>query len=158
MNGVPAARGAMSGQSTGRRGGGFLGIGVAVWLLVAGTAGAEAPAAARLVAADAAIYAELGRPGAAIDRVTDERFRRMLDAVPGYADALKRDDVRHLRAVVDFVANTLGTTAEKGLRDLTGGGIVLAVEGSKAPERVFVVVTPGDPAFLARALSKLLQG
>ena len=59
---------------------------------------------------------------------------------------------------VDFVAGKLDTTWDKGLRDLAGGGAVLAVEGKpgQAPS-VFLIVTPRDAAFLKRALKTLVD-
>jgi hypothetical protein len=126
-------------------------------LAVAGSARAEAPRVARLVAPDALFYAEVGRPGQVLDRVTDERLQAVLEAAPGYRDALKREGFVQFRQVVDVVAQQLGTTWDKGLRDLTGGGVVLAVEGKDKPERVFLLVTPGDADFLKRAHAKLLE-
>jgi hypothetical protein len=126
-------------------------------VLAAGTARAESPPAARLVGPDAVFYAEINRPGTLLDRAADERVQAALEAVPGYKAALQKSDYRQFRAVVDFVAGALGTTWEDGLRDLTGGGVALAIEGREKPERVFLVVYPRDAAFLDRAHAKLLE-
>ncbi|MEO6811908.1 MAG: hypothetical protein ABI353_22595, partial [Isosphaeraceae bacterium] len=43
---------------------------------------------------------------------------------------------------------------EQGVRDLTGGGLIFAVE---ANDRAFLVVTPSDPEFLTRAHDRILE-
>jgi hypothetical protein len=139
-----------------RSGGGWAGwlvVGVAATLV--GGARAEPPRAARLVGADAVVYAEVIRPTALIERVADEHFQETLAAIPGYAEALKGQNYRDFRAQVDFIAGLLGTTWEQGLGDLAGGGVAFAVEEG-TPTRAYLVVTPRDPDFLARAHAKLL--
>ncbi|HEX8203013.1 MAG TPA: hypothetical protein VF590_21230, partial [Isosphaeraceae bacterium] len=133
------------------------------WLLAIGGAAmlaagarAEPPRPARLVGADAVIYAELLRPADLIDRATGPRLQEALAAIPGAAEALNGQAYLDFRAKVDFVAGLLGTTWEQGLADAAGGGVVVAVEEG-TPPRVYVVVTPRDPEFLARAHAKLLE-
>src|SRR4051794_7691575 len=81
----------------------------------------DGPRGARWVGADAAIYLEVTHPDTLVDRLTGDQFQRLLDAVPGYEQALRGNDYRKFRAVVDLVASNLGTTWEQGLRDLAGG-------------------------------------
>ena len=132
-------------------------VGVMTLAVLVATARAEPPRTARLVAPDAVFYAEVGRPGQVLDRLADARLQAVLEAAPGYRDALKKEQVVQLRQVVQVVAQQLGTTAEQGLRDLTGGGIVLAVEGKDKPDRVALLVTPADATFPERAHAKVLE-
>lgn len=131
-------------------------LAIGITATIAGGTRAEAPGGARLVGSEAVIYAELVQPTALIDRVTGEGFQKRLAAVPGYTQALQQKDYRNFRALVDFVAGALGTTWEQGLGELAGGGVVFAVEEG-TPTRVYVIVTPRDPAFLARAHAKVLE-
>src|SRR5437868_5420251 len=59
-------------------------FGVAAAVGLAATARAEGPRGSRLVGPEAVIYAESSHPDAVIDRVTGERFRALLAAIPGY--------------------------------------------------------------------------
>jgi len=136
------------------------------WLLAAmfalvggsGAAAAEAPRAARWVAADAVAYLEVTRPASVLDRVSDERFQELLGAIPGYDRYRNNNEYQKFREVVEFVSRELGTTSDKGLRDLTGGGIVLAVEVRQAQTpRLFAFATPQDAEFLSRAHATLLR-
>jgi hypothetical protein len=139
------------------------GIGVAAAALAVASAGARAgdpadvPEAARWVSADAVVYLELPRPAALVERLTDERLRGPLQAIPPVKAALEKEQFRKLAEVADAVARKLGTTREKALRDLTGGGGVFAVEaGQQGPPGAFLVVTPTDPALLAKANDALI--
>jgi hypothetical protein len=133
-------------------------VGWGCWLLIPAFALAESPGSSRWVAEDAAIYLEVARPAELLDRIHGESFQKLLGAIPAYARYLKSDDYRKARAVVDFVADKLDTTWDKGLRDLAGGGMVFAVEGEPGkPPRVILSVTPRDAAFLTRATSTLLD-
>ncbi len=130
----------------------------AVWILiglVGASARADGPDPSRLVGKDAFLYAEVSRPEALFDRVLSERVGRLLKAVPGYDKLLDRPELGHVKAVVEVVTTQLGTSPEKAARDLLGGGVVLAVEGEKAPERVFLIVSPRDLGFLEKAHDKL---
>lgn len=51
-------------------------------------------------------------------------------------------------------AKGLGTTPEQGLRDLTGGDLIFAIEGE---DRAFLIVTPSDREFLVRAHERILE-
>jgi hypothetical protein len=131
--------------------------GFALWG-AAGASGAEVPRAARWVADDAAIYLEILRPQAVFDRLSEAPYQTLLRAVPGFRKYLESDDYRQLRAVVDMVARGVDTTAEQGVRDLTAGGLVLAVEGRPGePVRTILIVTPSDPNLLERAHAKLCE-
>jgi hypothetical protein len=123
-----------------------------------GMANADPVHPSRWVGQDTALYLEIPKPGAVLDRVTSESFQQALNGVPQYRRYLNSPGYKTARAVVDVVAGKLGTTWEKGLRDLTGAGVVLAADGAagKAP-RVTLFVTPADPAFLARATDTLLE-
>jgi len=130
------------------------------WVVIAWAATpgvrAEVPAAAKLVGPEAVAYAEIARPAELIDRLTGDRVRSLLDATPAFAEAMKQDDFRKFRAVVDLVAAKLGTTWPRAARDLTGGGLVLAAEGEKA-DRVTLIATPAAPDVMARAHATLLE-
>jgi len=130
------------------------------WVVVAGAATAaaraEVPAAAKLVGPEAVVYLEVGRPSELIDRLTGDRFGALLDATPAFAEALRKDDFRKFRAVVDLVAAKLGTTWPQTARDLTGGGLILAAGGEKA-ERVVLIATPTNPDLLTKAYAALLD-
>ena len=131
-----------------------------VWLVVAGAAtaaaGADVPAAAKLIGADAAVYVEVARPAELIDRLTGDRVGALLAESPEFAKATQTEGFKQFRAVVDVVAGKLGTTWQQAARDLTGGGLVLAAEGEKA-DRVVLIATPSDPALLAKAHATLLD-
>ena len=114
------------------------------------------PPAAKLVGPEAVIYAEVARPAELIDRLTGDRVKALLDATPAFAEAMKREDIRNLRAAVDLVVAKLGTTWPQAARDLTGGGLVLAAEGEKA-DRIVLIATPTDPDLLAKAHATLLE-
>lgn len=107
------------------------------------------------VGPNAAIYLEVPEPGVLLDRLMDPKTRSMLDGIPQYRKFLGSPDYQKAMAGVDFISTLLDTTWEKGLRDLAGGGIVLAIEAT-SPPRMTLVVTPKDPAFLAKAHGKLV--
>ena len=91
------------------------------------------------------------RPGGLLDRLPSEP-RPAACSRPSRAtgSALASDRRTAARAVVDAVAGKLGTTRDKALRDLTGGGIVLAVEGRRRRAGSFLIVTPTRPGLPAR--------
>jgi hypothetical protein len=116
------------------------------------------PEVARWLAGDAIAYFELARPDVLIDRIKDPRIQDFLTVAPGYRRFVEGPSYAQLRAVIDLVANRLGTTWEAGLRDLTAGGIVAAVEADGAPEpRIYLVITPRDAGLLERASRVLLE-
>lgn len=130
-------------------------FGLVLVLAVSTAARAEAPHPARWIGADAALYLEVSRPSQLLDRVLDDQFQKALRAIPGYSRALQGGSFDKARAVVETIAGQLDTTWAQGLRDLTGGGVVLAIEGS--PPRMVAIVTPSDPALLTRANDTLLE-
>ena len=111
----------------------------------------------RWVGPEAFVYAESTRPEIFLDHAQSDRLGQLLKAVPSYQTALAKPEVLAARGVAAIVAAGLGTTWEKGLRDLTGGGIVLAIEGTKGPERAFLVVTPKDLILLEKTHARLLD-
>ena len=117
----------------------------------------DEPKGVRWVGPEVLLYAESTRPEMAFDRAMSDRVGHLLDGVPAYKAALAKPEVLAGRGVAAIVAAGLGTTWQKGLRDLTGGGIVAAVEGTKGPERIFVVVTPKDASLLERTHARLLE-
>jgi hypothetical protein len=130
----------------------------ALLLVWCGVAIAEPPQAARWISADEMlVYVEIGRPESLIDNLTSERLQSLLKAVPAYEKALQGERYKQGREVAEFLANALETTPEKGLRDLAGGSLVLAVEGQAGPERAYLIVTPKDAAFLEKAHAKLVE-
>jgi hypothetical protein len=127
-------------------------------LAIAATARAEPPRGARWVGADATLYLEVTRPSAVLDQVLGEPFRAVAGAVPGVDKYAENNTFRTLQAAADVVVGRLDTTRDKALRDLTGGGIVLAVEAPRGERpRGFVVITPTDPAPMLRALDALIE-
>ncbi len=133
----------------------FLGLGFA--LLSTFGVRADDPKGMRWVGPEALIYAESSRFETIFDRAMSPRVGGLLEAVPGYKAALARPDVIGGRAMAAIIAAGLGTTWEKGLRDITGGGVVFAVEGAKGPERILLVVTPKDAALLEKTHERLLD-
>jgi hypothetical protein len=105
------------------------------------------------IAADAVAYFELPRPGLLIDRLGDPRLQGYLKVVPPSRDFLDSPNFGQARAVVNLIASRLDTTWDRGLRDLTGGGIAAAVEADagKAP-RIYLLITPKDAGLLERAI------
>lgn len=137
---------------------GWLGLaGLLVMGLAVSRADDATPAVARWVAADAIAYVEIIRPEALIDRATSPEVRDLLKAVPGLEKRLKQKEVQQLLGVARFVAASLRTTVEAALRDLTAGGIVLAVEGKDKPERILLVLKPRDCEFLQKTHDKLIE-
>jgi len=122
------------------------------WLLLAAVpALAGEPRGAEWVASDAAVYVEFARPADLIARLTGETVRSLAGSSPTY---LESDGYRDGRKAIGALALALGTTWDRGLLDLAGGGIVLAVEPS-TPPRLVMIATPGDPAFPPRARESL---
>jgi hypothetical protein len=111
---------------------------------------------AELLGPETLIYAEVPRPDALIDLLTGERVEGLLGAIPGYGEALESPQVVEFRQVVEFVADRLGTTWEEGLREISGGGIVLGIEEADPP-RLVLVVTATNPEFLDRAHMTLVE-
>ncbi|MDR3638297.1 MAG: hypothetical protein P4L84_31125 [Isosphaeraceae bacterium] len=118
----------------------------------------EVPKISRWVGNDAVIYVEAARPAELLDQVTGVSFQKLLGTIPVYSRYIKSDDYQRGRQVLDLIAGQLDTTWDKGLRDLVGGGAVLAVEAGegKAPT-IYLLVAPRDPAFLKRANTTLLE-
>ncbi len=57
-----------------------------------------------------------------------------------------------------MIATQLGTTWERGLRDLTGGGILAAIQSDARKEpRITLLITPKDPALLKRTHEVLMR-
>ena len=113
--------------------------------------------AAKLVGPDAFFFAESARPDSLLDRISGDRESRLLKAIPSYAKFFEKPEIQHVRMVVELVTSQLGTTWDKAVRDLSGGGIVVAGEGTTKVDRTFLIVTPKDPAFLDKAHAKLLE-
>jgi hypothetical protein len=125
-------------------------------LLAASPSLAEGPRGAGWISGDAVAYVEVARPSAILDRLTGEPVRGLLHSSPDFQKYLADDGYRQGRAAVDAVAGALGTTWDKALIDLVGGGLMLAVEPS-TPPRAFLIATPRDPAFLVKTLDKILE-
>jgi hypothetical protein len=101
---------------------------------------------------------ELPHPEVLIERLTDPRIQAYLGILPQYRKVLDSDQFRHIQAVVNLVATQLGTTWDRALRDLTGGGILAAIEADAGKEpRFCLVITPRDPGLLERAHQVLLK-
>ncbi|MFI5460841.1 MAG: hypothetical protein ACHRXM_35980 [Isosphaerales bacterium] len=134
--------------------------GFLVWLLVFLPATSWFPSSAaetqpittspeRWIASDAAICLDLPRPERVIDRLTDPRFQDYLKLYPQYQKFLNGKNITELHAVAKMIATQLGTTWDQGLRDLTGGGILAAVEAEPGQQpRICVVITARKPELL----------
>jgi hypothetical protein len=112
---------------------------------------ADGPRGAGWISGDAVAYVELARPSAILDRLTHEPVRGLLESSPDVQKSLDSEQYRQAKGVLDVVTGALGTTWDKGLLDLVGNGVILAAEPAQPP-RVFLIATPRDPAFLAKAM------
>jgi hypothetical protein len=114
--------------------------------------------AARAFASDAVVCVEIQRPDRLIERVADPRFQDYLKLLPQYQKLLKDPKFGELRGVVKLIAAQLDTTWEKGLCELTGGGIAAALEADPGQEpRVYLLITPKNTDLLGRANQVLLK-
>lgn len=121
---------------------------------------ADAPARSPIdwVAADAVVCVEIPHPDRLIDRLTDPLILNYAATLPQYRSAIQSKNFRELSSVVKLIAAQLDTTWDQALKDLTAGGIVLAVEAEKAPEpRIFLVISPKDGPLLDRANQAVLK-
>lgn len=93
-------------------------------------------------------------PDILIDRLLDPRIQQSLNLIPQYRKFREGPQFRQVQAVVYLIAGKLGTTWDRGLRDLTGGGIAarVAINAGQAP-RLELVVTPKDPKLLEKFLA-----
>ncbi len=99
------------------------------------------------------IALEIPHPDLLIDRLTDPRIQHSLKLLPQYRTFLEGPQFKQLQAVAGLIAGQLHTTWDRGLRDLTGGGIVanVAVEPGNEP-RIDLVITPRDPKLLEKTI------
>lgn len=135
---------------------GLAGLMLAWW--VSTSVGGETVHASRWIAGDAAIYLESAHTSPLLDRVLSETYQSALAALPGAGQFTQSHGYKKGIAELERLSEKLGTTWQQGLRDLTGGGIVLAVEGEPGESaRRILIVTPTDPAFLTRANQALLD-
>ena len=116
---------------------------------------AGGPRGADWIAGDAVVYLEVARPADLIARLTENPVPALLESVPAYKRYLSSEAYVAQRKGVDAVAARLGTTWDKALVELLGGGLVLAVEPGTPPQGI-LIATPRDPAFLARTVETLL--
>lgn len=128
---------------------------IAFALATATGALADGPRGADWIGNDAVAYVEVARPADLLERLTSEPVPGLLGSIPDYRKYLASDAYRQQKKAAEAVASRLGTTWDRGLLDLLGGGMVLAVEPGTPPRKI-LVATPRDPAFLARALETLL--
>ena len=93
-----------------------------------------------------------------IERATDPRFQDYLKLVPQYQKLLNGKQFVELTSVVKVIAAQLDTTWDKGLADLTGGGILAAFEADAGKEpRFYLIITAKDADLLERANQTLLK-
>jgi hypothetical protein len=110
------------------------------------------------ISADAAVCLEIPHPDQLIDRLTDPRILDYASSLAQYRNLLQNKQFREFGTIVKLIAAQLDTTWDQGLKDLTGGGIVVAAEAEKATEpRVFVIITPKNESLLSRAHEALLK-
>lgn len=120
-------------------------------------AGAQEPVGpARWISDRALLYAEIRDPVTVIDRWESAEVQAVLKDVPGLGEALKRPQVNQARTALGLLSLSLGTTQARAVRDLTAGGIVLAVEGENAPDQVALFVKPRDRSLLERANARIV--
>ena len=101
---------------------------------------------------------EVPHPEILIDRLTEPQIQQYLGILPQYRKLLEGDQFQQLKAVVNMVAAQVGTTWDRGLRDLTGGGIVAVVEAGPGQQPcVYLLITPKDLPLLERAHQVLLK-
>ena len=131
------------------------GLGLALLMVV--SARADTPEPAKWVAGDAIVYIEAISPASLLDRLHEPKVQAILASSPAYKKALDNPKLAELKGVAEVVTSQLGTTTEKAIADLLGGGAMLAVEGKKGPERVFLVVSPNEAEFLPKAHAKLVE-
>jgi len=115
---------------------------------------------AKWLAADAVAWIEVPHPELLIERMTDPRVESYLKVLPPYQKFMKGKDFAELRTVVELIAAQLDTTWDRGLRDLTKGGVVLGLEvdpASPQQPRVYVVVTPASVGLLDRLNQVVLK-
>src|SRR4051812_27897060 len=129
---------------------------LALVLLATSPSLADGPRGAGWISGDAVAYVEVARPSAILERLTGEPVRGLLESSPNFQKYLADDGYRRGRAAVDAITGALGTTWDRALLDLVGGGLILVVEPSMPP-RVYLIATPRDPAFLPRAQEKVLE-
>ncbi len=123
-----------------------------------GRALAEVPKASRLVQSDAVIYLEATRPSDLVDQVAGGSFQKLLSTIPQYSRYIKSEDYSRGREILDFVLSKLDTTWDKGLRNLAGGGAVLAVEVPQGGlPSIYLLIVPRDASFLTQANTALLE-
>jgi hypothetical protein len=117
----------------------------------------ENPAASALPGDAVAVVAIL-HPDRLLDQLYNPRVQDYLKTVPAYRKAIEGKNFREIGSVVRVIASQLGTSWDKGLKDLTGGGalVVLQTPKGKAPV-VSLVITARDPSLPERALAALLK-
>ena len=131
-----------------------------VWLgLGAAKAEPSAPIdVSRWVSDDAVIFVEALRPADLIDRLMDPRVQKPLLGVPTVKNAIDGEQFRKLKEVAELATGKLGTSWDKALQGLTGGGIVFAVEAVEGkPPHIYLVATPTDPTLLKKATETLIE-
>jgi hypothetical protein len=112
---------------------------------------------AKMIASDAVVCAEVQHTQRLIDRLSDSRFQDYLKLIPPYQKLLKDPKFGELSGVVKLIAGKLDTTWDKGLAELTGGGILAAFEADSQGPRVYLLITPTNQALLERASEILLK-
>ncbi len=118
----------------------------------------EKAESARNLDPDAVACLEIPHPEALFDRLLDPATQKYLGVLPQYRRFLEGDQFKQVKAVANVIAMQLGTTWERGLRDLTGGGIIAAVESDARKEpRIALLITPKDPDFLKETHQVLLR-
>lgn len=114
-------------------------------------AAADKPAPPAASASEPVITLELPHPALLVDRLIDPRVQQPLRLLPPYRKFLEGPQFRQLQAVVTMVSTQLGTTWDRALRDLSGGGLVVRVFADKGSEpRIQAVLTAGEPKILGR--------
>jgi hypothetical protein len=110
------------------------------------------------IAADAVVCLEVPHPDQLIDRLTDPRILDYASGLPQYRNVVQNKNFRELSSVVKLLAAQLDTTWDQGLKDLTGGGIVLAMEAEKVQQpRIFLIISPKNEALLNKTNQALLK-
>ncbi len=116
----------------------------------------DTAATAKLVPQDAVLYVELSRPSEILDRFVTPDMLDRLDSVPQIRQFKQSDQFTQLRGVVTYLETKLGTDWRSALRELTAGGVALAVQPGP-PTNALLVVRARDAQVLERTHKALVD-
>ena len=115
---------------------------------------AELPEAAAWIPSDAILTLEIAEPRALLDQLLDGEIADVVTSIPAWKVGVGSPEHRELMEGVRYLELTLGTEWRRGLAELTGGGITLAV-GAK--ETVLLIVDADEERELERLHDVLVE-